>query len=322
MDVSKGFKLRACVPLATRERPVQLIVQPEAGLAPVLSAIKGARQTLDVVIFRFDLAVVEQALATAVSRGVAVRTLIAHTNSDGEKRLRKLEQRLLAAGIIVARTADDLVRYHGKLIVVDRRTLHLYGFNFTHLDMLNSRSFGVSTRDHKVVQEALRLFDADAARQPYVPGFDRLVVSPENARTVLATFIRKAQHQLLVYDTHLSDRMMVRLIQERVRAGVEVRILGRVGKRAEGLDVRKFAGKRLHVRAMVRDGRRAFIGSQSLRALELDKRREVGLIIRDQAVVKRMAAVFEADWRLASSKEGDDLRATRAGQAVAAAASR
>jgi hypothetical protein len=39
--------------------------------------------------------------------------------------------------------------------------------------------------------------------------------------------------------------------------------------------------RRLHVRAMVRDGRRAFIGSQSLRRLELDERREIGLIIRD-----------------------------------------
>jgi hypothetical protein len=33
---------------------------------------------------------------------------------------------------------------------------------------------------------------------------------------------------------------------------------------------------RLHVRAMARDGDAAFVGSQSLRALELDGRREVG----------------------------------------------
>ena len=43
-----------------------------------------------------------------------------------------------------------------------------------------------------------------------------------------------------------------------------------------GFDARAFPGKRLHVRAIVRDGRRAFVGSQSLRKLELDERREVG----------------------------------------------
>jgi hypothetical protein len=46
-------------------------------------------------------------------------------------------------------------------------------------------------------------------------------------------------------------------------------------------DARTFPGKRLHVRAIVRDGRRAFVGSQSLRKVELDERREVGIIIRD-----------------------------------------
>jgi phosphatidylserine/phosphatidylglycerophosphate/cardiolipin synthase-like enzyme len=52
----------------------------------------------------------------------------------------------------------------------------------------------------------------------------------------------------------------------------------------------------LHVRAMIRDGDTAFVGSQSLRALELDGRREVGLITREARVVKRMLEVFEGDW--------------------------
>jgi phosphatidylserine/phosphatidylglycerophosphate/cardiolipin synthase-like enzyme len=47
---------------------------------------------------------------------------------------------------------------------------------------------------------------------------------------------------------------------------------------------------------MIRDGDTVFIGSQSLRALELDGRREVGLIARDAKVVKRITEVFEADW--------------------------
>jgi hypothetical protein len=34
--------------------------------------------------------------------------------------------------------------------------------------------------------------------------------------------------------------------------------------------------KRLHVRAIIVDGRRAFLGSQSLRRIELDERRETG----------------------------------------------
>ncbi len=55
------------------------------------------------------------------------------------------------------------------------------------------------------------------------------------------------------------------------------------------------------MRAIVRDGNKAFLGSQSLRKLELDKRREVGLIIDDLAVVHGMQKVFEDDWALTPS---------------------
>ena len=50
------------------------------------------------------------------------------------------------------------------------------------------------------------------------------------------------------------------------------------------------------MRAIVRDGRQAFVGSQGLRKLELDGWREVGVIVKDPKVVARMVAVFEGDW--------------------------
>jgi phosphatidylserine/phosphatidylglycerophosphate/cardiolipin synthase-like enzyme len=60
--------------------------------------------------------------------------------------------------------------------------------------------------------------------------------------------------------------------------------------------VQKLPGIRMHVRAMIRDGEAAFVGSQSLRALELDARREVGLIVKELKTVKRLLEVFEEDW--------------------------
>lgn len=273
---------------------VELIVQPAHGLAPMAAAVDTARKTLDIVIFRFDLKPLEKALDAAVQRGVAVRALIAHTNSGGEKRLRQLELRLLDAGVTVSRTGGDLVRYHGKLLIVDREELHVYAFNYTSYDV-RSRSLGVTTKDRRMVQDALRLFEADALRQDFEPSADGLVVSPENAREQLAAFIRGAKKQLAIWDPKISDAQMVRLLQQRARAGVDVRVIGKVTK-AAGLRVQKMPGLRLHLRAMVRDGDAAFVGSQSLRSLELDARREVGLIVREPKVVRGILDVFDADW--------------------------
>lgn len=273
---------------------MELIVQPADGTKPILGAIEKAQTTLDIVIFRFDVKSIEKSIESAVKRGVAVRALIAHTNSGGEKRLRQLELRMLDAGVTVSRTADDLARYHGKLMIVDREVLHIYGFNFTGLD-IKSRSLGLVVRERRFVQEALRLFESDVLRQEFEPGFDSLVVSPENAREQLATFIKRARKSLVLWDPKLTDPQMLRLLAQRAKMGVDIRVIGKVARRAANLRVQR-SPIRLHVRAAVRDCSEAFLGSQSLRALELDGRREVGILSRDPKVVKAIAELFEADW--------------------------
>ena len=290
---------------------MKLIVQPEAGIAPIVNAIKQAKRSINVLIFRLDRSEIAHALEAAVSRGVRVRALTAHANRGGTKSLRKLEMQFLAAGITVSRTADDLVRYHGKLMIVDDKVLHVYGFNFIGLDILKSRSFGVITKNRKLVNEATKLFMADFDRLTYTPGYERLVVSPENARERLGRFISGARRQLLIYDPQVSDDAMLRLITERIKAGVDVRILGRVEAKWN-VKSEKFPGKRLHVRAIIRDGKRAFVGSQSLRRLELDKRREVGVIVTDVSVVRQMQEIFEKDWAQTASGKKDLKKAAKA----------
>ena len=282
---------------------MKLIIQPDDGVAPVVRAIDRAKKTIDIVIFRFDRDEIERAIHIAVGRGVVVRALIAHTNKGGEKKLRKLELRLLEGGATVARTADDLTRYHGKLMIVDGQALHVFGFNYTTLDIEKSRSFGIVTRDRKIVAEAMKLFEADALRQNYVPAHKRLVVSPENSRTLLTAFIKGAKRQLLIYDAQISDNGIQKVLQERARAGVEIRVIGSLEKSLKDVKVRRLAGLRLHVRAIIRDGTEAFIGSQSLRRLELEGRREVGVIIQNATVVRKIQAVFEADWEKNSRKK-------------------
>jgi len=277
---------------------VKLLIQPESGIKPLLSAIKAAKKTIDIVIFRFDRAEIESALKAAVGRGVSVNALIASANRGGEKSLRKLEMRLLDAGVKVARTSDDLVRYHDKLMVIDRRELYVLSFNFTHLDITHSRGFGIISRKGKFVQEALRLIEADIARQPFQSKLDTFVVSPVNARKQLGEFIRGAKMELLIYDPKIADREMLRALADRAKKDVTVRVIGTTAKKhGTVLQVRPPVF-RLHTRTIIRDRRAAFVGSQSLRQQELDARREVGLMIHDRKVVSELLETFEADWEM------------------------
>jgi cardiolipin synthase len=278
------------------EVKVKLLIEPADGIAPVVQAINKAKSRVEIAIFRLDRQEIEKALADAVARGLFVHALIAYTNRGGEQNLRKLEMRLLAAGVTVARTADDLIRYHGKYMIVDRRELHVLSFNFTRLDIDYSRGFGVVTRNRKLVQEAVRLFEADTQRQPYAAGAPGFVVSPANARKQLAQVIRGAKRELLIYDPEISDAGMLRELESRSRAGVEIKIIGRVSRTSAQLPVKKLSSLRLHTRAIIRDGRLAFIGSQSLRELELQARREVGIIFREPKIVAGLSKIFLEDW--------------------------
>jgi phosphatidylserine/phosphatidylglycerophosphate/cardiolipin synthase-like enzyme len=263
---------------------------------------------------------------------------------------------MLDVGAIVARSSDSFSKYHAKMMIVDSRVLHVYGFNFTHLDV-KSRSFGIITSNQRLVRQAIRLFEDDVARRPYGGGSDGLIVSPENARERLEAFIAGARRKLLIYDSRLGDRRILRLLAERIRAGVAVRIIGHVGKdiykgsgcgtkhdgtqvdnrhqgrvheptlsdesrfdgRVSHLDedavragllpmsnrdfdradlrVEKLHHRRLHLRAIVRDGTAAFVGSQSLRKAELDSRRELGVFVHEPDIVRQIQETFERDWR-------------------------
>jgi phosphatidylserine/phosphatidylglycerophosphate/cardiolipin synthase-like enzyme len=300
---------------------MKLIVQPDHGVKPLVDGIDRAKRSVEIAIFRFDRKEVEHALENAVKRGVFVHALIADTNCSGEKNLRRLEMRLLAKGVTVARTSDDLVRYHGKLMIVDRRQLYVLAFNFTHLDIDRSRSFGIVTANRQFVQEAVRLFEADTTRQPFVPKSDKFVVSPLNARESLSAFVKGARHELLIYDSKITDRAMIRLLEDRAKAGVEIRVVGQMTKRSSKLSVRKLGRMRLHTRTIVRDRKLAFVGSQSLRELELDARREVGVIIRDSRTVSGIVQVFETDWASVGVPESEPAK-TEPTSVIAEAAAR
>ena len=285
--------------------PVKLLIQPEDGIAPLLAAIKKAKKSVDIVIFRFDRAELEAALQDAAERGVSVSALIAYANHGGEKSLRKLEMRLLEAGVTVSRTADDLARYHDKLLIIDRRLLFVLSFNFTHLDIDHSRGFGVVTKKGKLVQEALKLLkrttiDTLRGRPRHLRG------QPGQRPQATPRAHQQGQERvarLRSQDCRRGD--VARALSERAKQGVDVRSSAHWPTQRAS-EVRPLGGFRLHTRTIVCDRREAFVGSQSLRKAELDSRREVGVIVRDSKVVTGVVNTFEADWRAKETAETMD----------------
>src|SRR5262245_28922930 len=94
---STAFNSAATVRRRRYYRDVQLIIEPEGGIGPILDAIDSAKTDIDILIFRLDCRSVTKGLEGAVRRGVAVRAMIAKKHRGGSRDLRKLERRLLKA---------------------------------------------------------------------------------------------------------------------------------------------------------------------------------------------------------------------------------
>lgn len=275
---------------------MHLIIQPRDGIEPLLQGIEQAKHSIEIIIYRLDQIEIEQALVAAAARGVAVHALITYTNREDLRDIKKLERRMTQRGVTVTRTAEDLIRYHSKLMIIDRRLLYLLTFNFTFLDIHHSRSFGMVTEEAALVNEAVRLFEIDALRQAAKPDFEHFIISPINARERLTSFILGTEKQLLIYDGKLSDPLMIRHLEELSQSGIDIKVIGAMETRAKGVEIKQIPDLHLHTQAIIRDRNQVFFGSQSLRKVELEERREIGLITGNKAAVKSFFVIFELDW--------------------------
>src|SRR5262249_27874549 len=156
-------------------------------------------------------------------------------------------------------------------------------------------------------------FEADSTRQAYAPSRSNLVVSPESARERLSAFIKGARKELSIYDLKIQDRGMIKLLEERVKKGVVIRVIGGAKKLGEEIEVRR-PGLRRQVGTIIRDGTGPFVGSQSLRTDELQNRREVGLLISNPSVTRRLMQVFESDWVEAGPKKSEEAETKTAAE--------
>ena len=63
-----------------------------------------------------------------------------------------------------------------------------------------------------------------------------------------------------------------------------------------GVKVHRQKKLKLHAKLLIADGGRALIGSMNIDRSAFDLRRELGIIVDDGAIIKRLVEVFDRDW--------------------------
>jgi phosphatidylserine/phosphatidylglycerophosphate/cardiolipin synthase-like enzyme len=318
--------------LATR--PAALAVLPEDGRKIYLDSFAAAEREIRIEICVLEDPEILAGLRAALDRGVRVRAIVdrgkyASLASEREN----LERYLVAPGGELHLSNPIFPRSFPKVILVDS-ALVVYGSAcLDQLTFAQYRDFAHASTRGDLVAELGRLFENDwqysapVGEEP--PPFNptppisprsSLVVAPVNAVTRLVEHTQRARRTLDVYSELLGNPTLESEIAAAVERGVRVRLItplevnGATAVEQEqhlaslralegvGVEVRVSVPPEtaerpyMHARAAIADGAAAYLGSVSLSFDASAFNREVGVLLTDERVPRRLRQQFEEDF--------------------------
>jgi len=293
---------------------LSLIVEPAQGLGQIDRDVAAAKHSVDMTMYELDDTTIEQELVADRRRGVAVRVLLNggyygggfSENDDATNYLR-------ASGVAVRASSASFALTHQKTITIDGRTSLVMTLNLTSRYYATTRDFAVIDTQPADVSAIERVFDADWSHSPVTPsaGSGDLVWSP-GAESEQVALIDSARSTLDVENEEMDDTYITAALCDAARRRVKVGVVMTYESSwreafdeltACGVQVRTYAEDAplyIHAKAIVVDGREAFVGSQNFSPTSLRYNRELGIVTSDPGIVTPLAQTFVSDFRGAS----------------------
>ncbi len=302
----------------------RLIVQPDHGTAPVVELIDGTKKSLRVKQFTLTDAAIMSALVHAHQRGVAVRIMLNPHRSSGDRANDESFKALRHAGVKIEWTNPAFAVTHEKSMVIDDTVALISTFNFATKYFTETRDYGVVTSNPEQVKDVIAGFEADWHRKSFEPAAETgLLWSSNNSRHIMAWFIDTAKHDLIIQHPKFVDATIVERIAAARKRGVKVRLLcgGKHGISdwdildtfaslrlldCFGVKVRRQKHLKLHAKLLIADEERAQVGSMNIDRSAFDLRRELGIVLGDNRLIKDLIKVFEHDWHESKPYEAPD----------------
>ena len=292
---------------ATATGRLALITEPQAGVAPVLSALRGARHQVDMVMYEDEDGQVNAALAADERRGIKVRVLLnGGYYGEGSEQNQAAYSYLQAHSVPVKWTPSYFALTHQKTLLVDGRA-YILTFNLTPQYYASSRDFGVIdtiAADDAAVKQT---FNADWSGQRITaPNGAELLWSPGSEQAQVS-LIESAQGFLDIYNEEMDSTPIERALEADAKRGVTVEVTMTYDSSwtdafaelsAAGVHIRTYsASAPLYIHAkMILTSSRLFLGSQNFSYTSLERSRELGLITSNPTIRASLRHTFDSDY--------------------------
>ena len=265
-----------------------LIVLPDDSPSAILAAIDGASRTLRVKMFAFSDPALLKGVLAAKQRGVAVRVMLNPARRNGEQDNAEARKALARARIEVKDASPAFDLTHEKSMVLDDVTAFVTSFNWTTRKLIETRDYGITSRNIAQRCGDHRCFEADWQRQAFSPSdSSHFIWCPGFGRDRICRFIDEARHRLVVQNERFQDMVIIERLIRATRRGVKVAVMagpphtlkrqklveGVGGLRIMddvGIKIHKLKHLRLHGKMLLADGVAAIVGSISRAAVSTE----------------------------------------------------
>ena len=303
---------------AAQAQGYALLTEPTSGRAQILSLLDGAQNTIDLTIYEIEDPQIISALIGAAKRGVTVRVLYNYYSFQtyGHDPNAPYIAQLKSAGVQTKPAGQQFAITHQKTFLIDGSAAVIMTFNLVPGYFSGTRDFGIVTYDAGQVAEIGKVFEADWAYKPVSVSQSALVWSPDNSRDKILGIINGAAKTLEVYNEETQDPQSMQALIAAAKRGVAVRFITAVLKgydgtadgnaaerqvlNANGVQAKGLSSPFIHAKVVLADaggtGGQVFLGSENFSSYSLDKNRELGIILKDSAILSSIRSTFESDW--------------------------
>lgn len=160
------FTHAAFSPAAVDTASVDAVFSPGQSEPALLGLITSAQNGLDVMLYQFSYAPLQDALMAASARGVQVRLIL---DPKIESNL-YTAQKLARAGVQVRWASSDYASTHAKFLVSDGQSVFVGSTNWSRHAMALNREAAVVIRNGLIAGSFQRIFESDwSIARPWIP---------------------------------------------------------------------------------------------------------------------------------------------------------
>ena len=301
--VDAGVGTDAAAPPASN---VQILVEPDGkGGQQVVDAINAAKKSVHMTMYLLTSTDVISALIARHKAGVDVKVLLDSSTTTSNT---QVFNQLKSAGVAVAWSSKSFTYTHEKCVIVDGATAWIMTMNLTQSSPSSNREYLAIDTTAADVAEADGIFAGDFAGAPPASVTGALVVAPLNALADLTSMIDAATSTIDLEQEEFSDYHLADALKAALGRGVKVRVVLSDGTmtssgQAAFSEVKGAGGKfvtlsspYVHAKAIVVDGKTAFVGSENVSTGSLQYNRELGVVFTVSSEVQKVSTTIAADF--------------------------